>query len=285
MSLRVGLLLLALAVGGHARAEPAIWLVQSPTAKVYLFGTMHLLPKHVDWFGPKISAAFGASTALFEEADIGMVQPQVMSNIMNQAVSPDFDLLRLLPGKYADKLGKLVQSCHLPMTVVAHFRPWFAAMLPTECELMQDSHGEVSAKLGPEGTLIARAKDDGKKIDFFETAEQQIGYLSNEPEKVQIAQLEDAIDEGADSNLNAMEESWFSGDVAAIAALVTKDGHDDEATYQTIFVHRNERFAARIEAMLQGHDTVFVAIGAGHLAGPDSVQAQLGKQGIVARRL
>jgi uncharacterized protein YbaP (TraB family) len=274
----------ACAYAGMARAEPAIWVVQSPTAKVYLFGTMHLLPKHVDWFGPRIGAAFSASNILFEEADIGMVQPQVMSHIMNQAVSPGFDLFRLLPSKTALKFTDLVRSCHLPINVVSHFRPWFAAMLPTMCDLMS-GQGDLDSKLGPEGTLITRAKQEQKKIDFFETPDEQIGYLANAPEKAQIAELEQAIDEDDPADLVRIEEAWFNGDVAAVARTIAKDRGDDEASYQTIFVHRNERFAARIMGILHGHDTVFVAIGAGHLAGPDSVQAQLGKQGVIATRL
>lgn len=285
MRVLVGLFLVSFAVAGQVRAEPAIWVVQSPTAKVYLFGTMHLLPKHVEWFGPKISAAFGASNVLFEEADVAMSDPQKIATFMTQAASPDIDLFALLPRKYANKFQELVRSCGLPISFVAHSRPWFAAMLPTMCDLMKDSHGDIAGKMGPELNLIARAKDGGKKIDFFETQEQQIGYLTSAPEKVQISELEDAIDEGDNSNLIAMEDSWFAGDVAAIAKLVAKDGHDDEQTYQTIFVHRNERFSSRIATMLQGHDTVLVAIGAGHLAGPDSVQAQLAKQGIAAHRL
>jgi uncharacterized protein YbaP (TraB family) len=276
--------LLACAHIGIARAEPALWLVQSPTAKIYLFGTMHVLPKHVDWFGPRISAAFAASTILFEEADIGMVQPQVMSHIMNEAVSPDFDLLPLLSSKTAAKFTELVRSCHLPLNVVSHFRPWFAAMLPTMCDLMAGSEGALDSKLGPEGTLITRAKQQHKQIDFFETADQQIGYLSNAPEKTQIAELEQAIDEDDPSELTRIEDAWFNGDVAAIAKSVAHDRGDDETTYQTIFVHRNERFAQRIATLLRGHDTAFVAIGAGHLAGPDSVQVQLEKQGFKSNR-
>jgi hypothetical protein len=276
--------LLACAHIGIARAEPALWLVQSPTAKIYLFGTMHVLPKHVDWFGPRISAAFAASTILFEEADIGMVQPQVMSHIMNEAVSPDFDLLPLLSSKTAAKFTELVRSCHLPLNVVSHFRPWFAAMLPTMCDLMAGSEGALDSKLGPEGALITRAKQQHKQIDFFETADQQIGYLSNAPEKIQIAELEQAIDEDDPSELTRIEDAWFNGDVAAIAKSVAHDRGDDETTYQTIFVHRNERFAQRIATLLRGHDTAFVAIGAGHLAGPDSVQVQLEKQGFKSNR-
>jgi uncharacterized protein YbaP (TraB family) len=52
-----------------------------------------------------------------------------------------------------------------------------------------------------------------------------------------------------------------------------------------VFPERNARFAARIEEMLKANQTAFVAIGAGHLAGPDSVLAVLARQGITAQRL
>ncbi len=273
------------AMAGAAHAEPAIWQVQSPTATIYLFGTMHLLPKHTDWLGPKIKSAFNDSAVVMEEADIGLVSPMSIAAIMNRAESPDTDLFRMLPPRSAAKFGDMVRSCHLPNSVVAHFRPWFAAMLPTMCAVLAETNGNAAASAGPEGTFIGMAKAAGKKIDFFETAQQQIGYLADAPDKVQLAELEQSIDEGSSAELDAMEASWTSGDVAALAKLVQKERFSDELTYQTIFLHRNERFAQRIEALLHGHATIFVAIGAGHLAGPDSVQAQLARHGIMARRL
>jgi hypothetical protein len=270
------------AVTGRAAAEPALWVVQGPIAKIYLFGTMHILPKPVDWFGPKISTAFADSKTLFEEADIGMVQPQVLSRIMNAAVSPDVDLWQLLPDKSAAKFRDLVRACHLPANVVAHFRPWFAAMLPTTCQVM--TLGDNAAKHSPEAKLLAEAKAHGTKTDFFETADEQIALLAGMPEKVQLAELEQAIDEGGD-DLDDMEQSWSNGDVSALTRLVLKARADDDVSYQAIFVQRNKRFAARIETLLHGHENVFVAIGAGHFAGPDSVQAQLAQRGWVAKRL
>ena len=267
-----------------ASAEPAIWEVRSPTARVYLFGTMHLLPKHVDWFTGKVSAAFADSSVVFEEADIGFDKPEIFSHIMNQAVSPDYDLWQSLPDKVGAKLRKLVQSCHLPANVVAHFRPWFAAQLPTVCAIMNENHG-AGSMLGPESTLIKQARATGKRMDFFETAEQQIGYLSGASEKAQIEQLEQEIDEGGGDNFSGMETAWFTGDVPSIAKLMEKMRSQSTEFYNTLILHRNERFAARIADMLNGHDTVFVAIGAGHLAGPDSVQVLLAKQGVVSKRL
>ena len=269
-----------------AEAEPAIWLAQSATARVYLFGTMHILPKHIAWFGPKAEAALRDSAILYEEADIGSFNAAAYGRIMNQAVSPDTDLFTLLPSREAEKFREQIRSCHLPVNIVAHYKPWFASMLPTLCSVIGQRHGDMQGEPGPEATLIGKARVAGKQIAFFETAEQQIGYLTASPEKAQIASLEQSINEGnVGDELNGMEGAWASGDVSAISTIVTKSRVGQEDFYQTIFVQRNARFAARIAQLLHGRASVFVAIGAGHLAGPDSVQAQLARQGIVAKRL
>ena len=48
-------------------------------------------------------------------------------------------------------------------------------------------------------------------------------------------------------------------------------------------MERNETWAGKIKAMLAAPGTVFIAVGAAHLAGPDSVQAQLDKLGVDQR--
>jgi uncharacterized protein YbaP (TraB family) len=283
------LLALCCVVAGPARAEPAIWEVRGATATVYLFGTMHILPKKVDWFGPKIAAAFGASTVLMEEADVGLSNPAIAQTIMAKAIAPDVDIWTKLSPASAAKFRKQLQKCHLPDTVVAHFRPWFAAMLPTLCPLIENAGaGGLSVEnANPEAALLEKAKQAGKPAAFFETAEQQMGYLAGAPEAVQIKELESAIDDGdsGGDDFNGMEASWQAGDVASITKLVAAMRDKGAAFYDLIFTQRNKRFAARIEALLHGNKTVFVAIGAGHLAGPDSVQAQLAKIGIGAKRL
>ena len=49
-------------------------------------------------------------------------------------------------------------------------------------------------------------------------------------------------------------------------------------------MRRNQAWAAALQAKLAGSGVSFVAVGAGHLVGPDSVQAQLKKRGIEAVR-
>jgi uncharacterized protein YbaP (TraB family) len=272
---------------GVAHAEPALWFVSGAGAKVYLFGTMHILPKKADWFGPKIAAAFADSSALVEEADVGLSNPAVVQKIMMQAVAPDYDIWSKLSAKAADRFRAEVKSCGLPDQVVAHFRPWFASMLPAVCALMSGGDKSAVASSSPEAALLAKARAGGKAVDFFETPEQQIGYLAGASEAVQIKALESAIedDDNNGESFNGMEATWLAGDVPGIAKLVDGMRAKGVAFYDVIFTQRNKRFAARIAAMLGGKKTVFVAIGAGHFAGPDSVLAMLAKMGIVAKRL
>jgi uncharacterized protein YbaP (TraB family) len=277
-----------LALGGAARGEPAIWLVQGATSRIYLFGTMHILPKQGAWFGPKIAAAFADSQELWEEADVGLLQKQSVPRIMDQAVAPNSDLWAKLPPATAEKFRGELKTCHLPPTVVAHFRPWFATMLPTICQLTEQSAKTlVDGANGPEGTLLTRAKSAGKPTKFFETAEQQIGYLADAPESVQLKQLRDAIDQAATGkdDFAGIETAWLAGDEPAIARQVADTKKTDPDFYATIFTQRNQRFAAKIAELMAGNVNIFVAIGAGHLAGPDSVQAQLKKLNVAVKRL
>lgn len=270
-----------------AHAEPAIWLVQGTTARVYLFGTMHILPRQRLWLAGKIQNAFAKSDELWEEADIGL-QGTNTPDIMARAVAPDQDLWKMLPPATAAKFREQLRNCDLPDDVVAHFRPWFASKLPAICELTGMSGGHMTnAANGPEGTLLAEARAAHMQVRFFETAQEQIGYLADAPASVQLKQLRDAIDEQADDgeDFKDMESAWLKGDVPSIAKFITDMRRSDLDTYVTIYTKRNERFAAKIAALLQSRTTAFVAIGAGHLAGPDAVQVQLEKMGIASKRL
>ena len=52
-----------------------------------------------------------------------------------------------------------------------------------------------------------------------------------------------------------------------------------------MFTERNARWADWIAARLQTPGTVFVAVGAGHLAGKDSVLVRLAEKGITSQRV
>jgi hypothetical protein len=125
-----------------------------------------------------------------------------------------------------------------------------------------------------------------KPVLGFETLDQQMRFLADLPQQQQIDFLLATLDDanGATAQLGRMVDAWNAGDVAALDKLVNGDLNRYPALYNVLVVQRNRAFANKIEQMLQGNGVTFVAIGGGHLSGPDSVQADLAKDGIQAVR-
>ena len=77
----------------------------------------------------------------------------------------------------------------------------------------------------------------------------------------------------------------MSGDDAATAAVMVDEVKAEAPTlYEKLLVQRNVRWANKVQEMLRGSGVHQIAVGAGHLVGPDSVQAQLAKRGVTVER-
>ena len=87
-------------------------------------------------------------------------------------------------------------------------------------------------------------------------------------------------------DLHRLIIAWRAGDLKALEhEFVDSTKADYPAIYQVLVVRRNQAWADALKAKLAGSGVSFVAVGAGHLVGPDSVQAELKKRGIVAERV
>ena len=53
-----------------------------------------------------------------------------------------------------------------------------------------------------------------------------------------------------------------------------------DAQYKVLLVDRNTDWADQIQTLLQGSGTAFIAVGAAHLTGDDSVQSILKSRGV-----
>jgi len=94
---------------------------------------------------------------------------------------------------------------------------------------------------------------------------------------------------------NAAEESWAlfalgqnawkRGDQSVFVHMLGQLNQSSPTTYRMMFTERNSRWADWIRARLQTPGTVFVAVGAGHLAGKDSLLVQLAERGIPSQRV
>ena len=82
-----------------------------------------------------------------------------------------------------------------------------------------------------------------------------------------------------------MQSAWKRGDQAVFVRMLGQLKAASPDTYRMLFTERNERWADWIRARMQTPGTVFVAVGAGHLAGQDSLLVRLAERGLPSQRV
>jgi len=265
-----------------ARADPALWVVKSQSATVYLFGTLHVLPKTLTWMDPAIESALASSSELWTEADISDLKDAV-SAIRHYGIAAPGETESLLPDGYRSRYHQQITQTHVSPMVFDHARPWLAEILLSTSAMQRQSVVQ-----GVEPTLLAYAHAHNMSTPTFETMDQQFALMADMPQSAQLASLEDAIDEFDQVGpiFGELVGAWKAGDEAKMDKLVNQGMRaKSEIVWTEIILRRNERFAEKIGDRLQGAGTVFVAVGAGHMCGSDGVPALLHRRGFVVTRL
>jgi uncharacterized protein YbaP (TraB family) len=283
-------LLAALALMGADRqavAAPALWRVEGPHATIYLFGTVHALKQNLAWETPVIARALAASRTLWLEIPHPRDTQEAQRLAQSLGVDPQHPLSTVLPPPLLAELDQAARRAGLPQgeKALEPMRPWLAAVALEDALLIHAGYNPAS---GVEATLLRQAKAAGKPVRGFESMAQQLHFFADLPSALQRQMLENMLNEfdrGTDE-LDGLVAAWMSGDEPAIAhAMIDEVRGPFPALYRVLFVKRNEAWAQSIAHMAQGTGTTFIAVGAGHLAGPDGVPALLKRRGFTAERV
>ena len=269
---------LSLALVTTASAKPLLWSVKQGDTTIYLFGTVHLLPSDTDWMSGKLDDALNRSKRLsIELIDDDPVTMQLL--VMKYGLDASHPLSQKLHAADREKLKLAATEAKLPNgeQTLEPMRPWLAALVLTVTPLVQAG---MDPSQGVDKQLKARMIKAGKPVDGLETSEQQIRILAGMPEPLQLDMLRETfheIEEGP-KKLRELIDAWKNGDIQTIAKLESTElQQESPELYKQLIVDRNKAWAQIIAKRL--HDpaggTSIIAVGAGHLAGPDSLQKQL----------
>ena len=265
-------------------ADPALWVVKDADTTIYLFGTIHVLKPGVQWFDEAVKTAFDASQQLVLE----MVAPEpavMQALVMKLGVSPTGPTLtERLPAKDRPAFTKAVTDMGIPAGAFDRYQPWLAATNLTLLPILKMGYDPTN---GPETVLTAAAKSAGKTVTGLETAEQQLGYFASLPPKVQVKFLTSTVRDlpQVEPKLNEMVSNWTQGEPKALADSMNADMKDSPEVAKVLLLDRNKRWADWIRNRLDQPGTVFVAVGAGHLAGKGSVIEELNKRRVPSARI
>jgi uncharacterized protein YbaP (TraB family) len=273
---------------GGAAPRPAIWLLADEDTRIFLFGTVHILPPELKWRSAALDRVVAEADELVLEVgedpsadEEAAIAPLVMLGkevpILSR-VSPDRRKL----------LGEIIRSVGVPDGALDGMQTWAAAMTITVAALAQayaGEDGDPKALTGVEDALRADFVRTSRPISGVETGPQQMGFLASLPYRAQREMLESLVDSYRTGDPDATEPSeddWVSGDVDRVGAEMEEMPPE---LFDVLITRRNTAWTGWLIERLEQPGDVLFAVGAGHLAGRDSVQSMLAERGFTVTRL
>lgn len=270
-------------------ADPAMWVVRDADTTIYLFGTFHLLDGKSDWFNDEVRQAFDQSQELVFEVDMPSDQAalaqQMQPLIMRYAIDPQQrSIAAELTPEQNRVLNDTMMALGAPAAAFDKFEPWFVSLTLS---------GAAAQKIGMSGDqgaeAVIRRASEGRQMTRggVETLEQQIRIFDEMPRAAQIAQLKDSLD-NMDQMRTVFAEMlrvWNAGDAEGLERVMNEGMRETPALRAALLENRNRAWAEWIDQRMDRPGTVFMAVGAGHLVGPDSVQTFLRQRGISSERV
>jgi uncharacterized protein YbaP (TraB family) len=268
-------------------AAPAIWRITDEDSEIYLFGTFHILPPSLKWETDELNLIIDRIDALYLEADVHTPEAQARVQAMVPALAfnpPGVTLSGLLDDDANTVLARVAPTVGASPAMMEPMRPWFAQLFLGVSQ-MQMLGFDPSA--GVEMALLAQVDSQPVEMGFFETAEEQLGFLADIPDEVHARGFADSLREleQMPEILEEMVRSWAAGDMAAIDQLINESMRDDSPeVYDALIVQRNHNWVPQIREILDGEGVVLIAVGAGHMPGENGLIALLAEAGIEAER-
>lgn len=261
---------------------PAMWTMSDEDTTIYLLGTVHLLRPELDWQTPQIEAAIASADTVVFEADI--TSPEAQRELMKFYTTQGFftdggQLTNFLSDSETAELEAALEKVGLPIEALLPHRPWMAAVNISVKQMLDEG---FDPEAGVEQVIERAARAHGADFAFLETVEEQLGGLAGLGYCEQVDFLMatvDGIGEGAGA-LDLLIDEWADGDVTGLGLMMANpEMLGSQPIYDVMLTDRNERWVPQITAMLGEPGTFLVAVGAGHLAGEDSVIKMLRDEG------
>lgn len=239
-------------------ADPAIFVVHDRDTTVYVFGTFHALDGRAEWFNDQVKTAFDQSNELVLETLI----PEGPVKIPTRHLGP----------------GTLSVA------------PTASFLATTRMAINAGRSQGMNVGNGADMILRRAAELQGKQIEGLETLESQLDMFQKMPPAPLAAPKPgDPVEKKPITNLSRtmieLQAAWKQGDQKLFVRMLDQLQQNSPDTYRMMFTERNARWADWIAARMQTPGVVFVAVGAGHLAGKDSLLVRLGEKGITSKRV
>ncbi|BBE74438.1 TraB/GumN family protein [Oharaeibacter diazotrophicus] len=269
------------ATAAPASAAPPLWVLSDEDSTVYLFGTLHATKPDDPWWTPEIAGALARSHSLWlesesESGDGGLVR--------RLGLSPDEPLAARLDPDLLEAAANVALAYGIPFARIDPMRPWLATATIGAAAVRRDGFDGTAADIA----LAREAAARGIAVAGFDPPDTPVRLFASLAPDEEVDLLRAVVEDLSAGRFEHrdLHDAWLAGDVAAIERVLTgyeRPGGD--ALHRVLIRGRTAGWIPRIEQLLLGAGTHFVAVGVLHVVGDDGVVALLRRHGHTVRRV
>jgi hypothetical protein len=262
--------------------SPLIYEIASAdgTVEGWLFGTIHALPGGTEWRTPAIDRAIDEADVLVVEVASLDDRAAASALFSARAAGADgTDVLERVPGAVRPALAGLAAEGRVDLDDLRTTDTWAAALILAAGVRYGDADNGVDRAL--------LQQFGGRRVVELEGMTQQLDLFDALPEREQrdmlVAVVKDYQQWSRDPG--HLARAWLTGDIEEAIDPAQSALLADPELRDMLLVSRNRAWAPKIDALLKGGPSTMIAVGAGHIPGPDGLAALLEQRGYTLRPL
>lgn len=250
----------------------------------YLFGTIHFIDSSKYFFPEKLNEIIVSSDLIIMEIDESISNPL---GYMNLLMLDSGSVLDFVSPEQADSLLHWFDE-HMGISKdmfdmsLSKMKPFVIySMMLLEGETLDLTSGNESPMQSYDLNIQAIAIDSSVDIIGLETVPDQIGFFDSLDSLVQGELIMSGIRKKPDvevSDFNAMEEIYLNQDIDSMYSFSSSSMGEMNSMESILLTTRNKNWIPKISAMIE-NNACFIAVGAGHLGGPEGLIRLLEAEG------
>ena len=271
--MKTGLLLGSLLVSFLANSQ-LLYEIKSKNGQhtSYVFGTIHLMPKDKFNIDSALTAAFNSSSMIAMEVDLNMDLSQKIE-VAKETILPEGKTLRDIctAAQYQLIYTYAVDSNSMSKKKFKRYsrlKPFFFSSV-----MLQESLENTKSYELEFGKMAKKGRKKTMGLESIQVQMQTINTVSLED---QVQMLIDGMNET--QSYDAMLSNYLSESIDALYTEIVSESEGFPNFVENFLNKRNRQWIPVITDQIERENT-FIAVGAGHLPGPNGVLQLLNAQG------
>lgn len=256
----------------EAKVRHSLWKIESKGNTVYLLGSVHFLRATNYPLAEVIESAFDKSKVVAFETDMKKLESvETQQQILAQAMLPaDQTIKDQISAQTYLSLSNHLDEAGMPVVIFNRFKPGLVALTLAVLELQKLG---FDPQYGIDKHFQRRAEKAEKRLVALETVEFQVDLVTNFGKEEADALLRTTLKDLKRSRgiFGDLTKAWEKGDSEALETLLNDSMKEAPELFKRMVTDRNQAWISKIEEMIAGKESAIVIVGAGHLAGKDSV--------------